>query len=243
MTIPVDIFAQHIAIAALLGALVGIERQWHQGMAGLRTNALVCTGAAAFVSLPVLLGEDGSGPAHMAAYIISGIGFLGAGVIMREGANIRGLNTAATLWIAAAMGAFAGAGLTLQAVVIAAAILSINLLMRPVVQFVNWLSARFGSGAPVEYEISIGSSANYREYARAKLMDMIKKSSLAMRSLEIQEDPNGKLTITAQVIAYYGVQPDLEKIITEMSAEPSVVSATWKFVQTADSDNRLHLGS
>ena len=91
---PID-FA-HMTLAALIGLAVGFERQWNQGMAGLRTNTLVAFGAASFVALRVEQTE---------AYIVTGIGFLCAGVIFREGASVRGLNTATTLWCSAAAGA------------------------------------------------------------------------------------------------------------------------------------------
>src|SRR5271169_1921474 len=100
--------------ALVLGALIGAERQWRQRAAGLRTNTLVCLGAAAFVDLGATL----AGPATtgVIAYVISGVGFLGAGAIIKDGASIRGLNTAATLWCSAAVGACAGSGELLDAV-------------------------------------------------------------------------------------------------------------------------------
>jgi putative Mg2+ transporter-C (MgtC) family protein len=95
-----------------LGTVIGFERQYRARMAGLRTNALVAVGATLFV----LLSANGfsgatADPTRVAAQIVSGIGFLGAGVILRDGLNLRGLNTAATLWCSAAVGALAGAGM------------------------------------------------------------------------------------------------------------------------------------
>ncbi|PLM50322.1 magnesium transport protein MgtC, partial [Klebsiella pneumoniae] len=87
-------YMTHLLAAMLLGALIGAERQWRQRMAGLRTNALVATGAAVFILSAMSASPDS--PGRIAAQIVSGIGFLGAGVIMRDGMNVRGLNTAAT---------------------------------------------------------------------------------------------------------------------------------------------------
>lgn len=84
-----------LLVALVLGSLIGAERQWRQRAAGMRTNTLVCFGAAAFVDLGATVG--GPSTTNVIAYVISGVGFLGAGAIMKEGANIRGLNTAATL--------------------------------------------------------------------------------------------------------------------------------------------------
>ncbi|MDD5036218.1 MAG: TMEM165/GDT1 family protein, partial [Methylococcaceae bacterium] len=84
-----------LATAFLLGAMVGFERQYRQRTAGLRTNTLVAVGAAAFVDIANRLG-GATGAYHVVAYVVSGVGFLGAGTIMKEGLNVRGLNTAAT---------------------------------------------------------------------------------------------------------------------------------------------------
>ena len=92
-----------ILIAFVLATLIGAERQWRQRNAGLRTNVLVAVGAAAFVTLGMRLNGQ-AGAVQIAAYVVSGIGFLGAGVIMKDGAQISGLNTAATLWCSAAVG-------------------------------------------------------------------------------------------------------------------------------------------
>jgi uncharacterized membrane protein YhiD involved in acid resistance len=118
--------AFRLGTALLFGAIIGFERQWHQRMAGLRTNALVSLGAAGFVVFSMTVAGDSS-PTRVAAQIVSGIGFLGAGVILREGINIRGLNTAATLWCSAMVGTFAGAGQLVASVIAAAFVLLTNL--------------------------------------------------------------------------------------------------------------------
>ncbi|MBW0271686.1 magnesium transporter [Nocardia sp. MH4] len=114
-----------------LGALIGIERQYRARMAGLRTNALVAAGSALFVLLSAngFHGADAD-PTRVAAQIVSGIGFLGAGVILRDGVNIRGLNTAATLWCAAAVGALAGAGMYATAAAGTVAVVVTNVALR-----------------------------------------------------------------------------------------------------------------
>src|SRR3977135_3880 len=95
--------------ALLIGGLIGLERQWRQRMTGLRTNGLVAVGSAMFVMMGGLTTGDGS-QGRVAAYVVSGIGFLGGGVILKDGFNIRGMNTAATLWCTAAVGTLAGLG-------------------------------------------------------------------------------------------------------------------------------------
>ena len=100
-------FAINLAAAFVLGSLIGAEPQWRQRMAELRPNALVAIGAAMFVMLAMPTPDS---TMRVAAQVVSGIGFLGAGVIMRERLTVRGLNTAATLWCSAAVGTLAGIG-------------------------------------------------------------------------------------------------------------------------------------
>ena len=109
MMISIDQTALNLATAVGLGAVIGFERQWRNRLAGLRTNTLVALGAASFVVFAALVPGDAS-PTRVAAQVVSGIGFLGAGIIFREGFNVRGLNTAATLWCSAAVGLLAGIG-------------------------------------------------------------------------------------------------------------------------------------
>src|SRR5579859_2833536 len=121
-----------MGLALLLGCLIGLERQLHQKMAGLRTNALVALGSAGFVVFSAMV-EQGD-PTRIAAQVVSGIGFLGAGVILREGVNVHGLNTAATLWCSAMVGTFAGGGFWIPSTVAAGFIIGTNLVLRPVVR-------------------------------------------------------------------------------------------------------------
>src|SRR3984957_4702600 len=124
-----------LGTAFVLGTLIGTERQWRQRTAGLRTNVLVAVGAAAFTDLGTrLLGPDRA--TRIISYIVSGIGFLGAGVILKEGTQIRGLNTAATLWCSAAVGAFAGAALWAEAIALSSFVVAGNTLLRPLVTYI-----------------------------------------------------------------------------------------------------------
>src|ERR1700677_1500554 len=107
-TLSVADFALRLAVGVGCGALIGFERQWRARTAALCTNALVSGGATLFVLYSVAPGD--SSPARVASYVVSGIGFLGGGVILREGFNVRGLNTAATLWCSAAVGVLAASG-------------------------------------------------------------------------------------------------------------------------------------
>ena len=101
------VIATRVLIGALLGAALGLEREWRGKEAGLRTNTLIAIGSALFAALSMTFGGD---PARIAAQIVTGVGFLGAGAIMRNGANVQGLTTAAMIWVNAAVGMAAGSG-------------------------------------------------------------------------------------------------------------------------------------
>ncbi|HET9082974.1 MAG TPA: MgtC/SapB family protein [Candidatus Limnocylindrales bacterium] len=110
-------YAFRLIVAAALGALIGLEREIHDHPAGMRTHLLVSLGSAGFTVLSIAaFPAPGADPARIAAQIVTGIGFLGAGAILKEGATIRGLTTAASLWATAAVGMAAGAGAWITAV-------------------------------------------------------------------------------------------------------------------------------
>ena len=121
-------FLIRISVCFVLGIIIGLERQYRRKIAGIRTITLVSLGAFLFVSISNL--SQTGDVTRIAAQVVSGIGFLGAGVILRDGTNIRGLNTAATLWCSAAIGALTALGLLSEAVVGVAYILMANLFLR-----------------------------------------------------------------------------------------------------------------
>src|SRR6202022_350799 len=124
-------FSIRLLLAIAMGATVGLERQWRQRMAGTRTNALVAAGAAAFVMCGFMVRDNSRGEAQIVSYVVSGIGFLGAGVIFKDAGSVRGLNTAATIWCSAAVGAISGLGNPLHALILTAAVLCTNIVLRP----------------------------------------------------------------------------------------------------------------
>lgn len=107
-------------VAVLCGAIVGLERELRGKAAGFRTNILICLGAAMYMGVGLLVtdtGHGGSDPARIAAQVVTGIGFIGAGCIIQEKRRITGLTTAATIWVVAAIGIISGAGFPLLALV------------------------------------------------------------------------------------------------------------------------------
>jgi putative Mg2+ transporter-C (MgtC) family protein len=110
MTLTDSELIQRLLLAALLGALLGIERELKQKAAGLRTNILIALGSAMFTLLSIELAPAGADPTRIVAQVVTGIGFLGAGAIMRTDSGVPGLTTAATVWVNAAVGVAAGGG-------------------------------------------------------------------------------------------------------------------------------------
>ena len=130
MTITWTTFTIRLLIGFFLAVGIGIERQWLKNRAVLKINVLVALGSEMFMMLSIMTPGDSS-PTRIAAQIVSGVGFLGGGVILREGGNIIGINTAATLWCAAAIGALVGSGFLVPAYLSTFAVISANLLARP----------------------------------------------------------------------------------------------------------------
>jgi putative Mg2+ transporter-C (MgtC) family protein len=129
---------QRLLLAALLGALLGFEREWRQKFAGLRTNILIAIGSALFTIMSIDLSSAAGGdPTRIAAQIVTGIGFLGAGAIMRTGGNIRGLTTAAMIWVNAAIGVAAGGGEYHVAIITTAVTLFVLILLNPLERWID----------------------------------------------------------------------------------------------------------
>ena len=117
-----------LVAAVVFGALIGLERQLRNNPAGLHTNALVALGAAAYVIAGVLIG-DPTGPARVAGQVVTGVGFLCAGLIWHEGGTVRGINSAATVWCSCAVGVFCGFGMLLWAALITALVVLANVVL------------------------------------------------------------------------------------------------------------------
>src|SRR2546428_9660469 len=107
--LPLDV-ARRLLLAAGLGARIGLEREYMRKPAGLRTNILIALGSALFTIVSMAVGGGGGTPDRIAAQVVTGIGFLGGGAILRSGTTVHGMTTAATIWVNAAIGMAAGAG-------------------------------------------------------------------------------------------------------------------------------------
>jgi putative Mg2+ transporter-C (MgtC) family protein len=219
-----------LGLALLLGSAIGIERQWNQKMAGLRTNALVALGSCGFVVFSAMVGQGD--PTRVAAQVVSGIGFLGAGVILREGVNVHGINTAATLWCSAMVGTFAGGGLWGPSVAAAGFVVGANLLLRPLVGRLN-MKARIFGDVETCYSVEITCRAAEEARMRSLLLHALSQAGLGLRRLDSADIPDtSKVAVRAQAIGAKRNDAALEQIVGRLSLEPDVSAANWQVDRT-----------
>jgi len=223
----VSLFDTFISLTAafILGGVIGFERQYRQRTAGLRTNVLVAVGAAVFVDMANRLnGHEAA--VHVVAYVVSGIGFLGAGAIMREEGNVRGLNTAATLWGSAAVGAAAGADLILEATLATVFVLAANTLLRPIVNTIN--------RKPLDVESVEMTNTVYviaeREHQKSVMVQLeaeLERANYPARDLDIHSFGDKDIEIEATLAATSVEGDELDAIVHNLASKPAVKQAFW----------------
>jgi putative Mg2+ transporter-C (MgtC) family protein len=219
------VFTERILIALLFGIAIGIERQGRQRMAGLRTNALVAVEAALFASISILM-DAKINPTQVAAYVVSGIGFLTGAVIFKEGLSVRGLNTAATLWATAAVGTLSGSGFVVEASIGAVAIIGANVLLRPIVQRIN-RQPLDQSELSLPYDVGVACHGQNEETFRASVLAQIRATTLTLRSLESHDIDAEHVQVKARVVAGSRADTKLERIVGRSSLDPMIVAASW----------------
>jgi putative Mg2+ transporter-C (MgtC) family protein len=208
--------------AVLFGGIVGMERQARNQIAGVRTNALVALGAASFVTFATLFPGDVN-TTRVAAQIISGVGFLGAGIIFRDGLNVLGLNTAATLWCSAAVGMFCGAGNLFLAMTLTLVLLLVNLFLRPLVSLID----RYLPTRPYQkttYRLTVAGPVDQHGHLRSVMLLQMKAASLALTGVEEHHLADGTVALVATVTA---AEAQLTKAVALLAAVPGVQRVDW----------------
>jgi putative Mg2+ transporter-C (MgtC) family protein len=220
-------FTWNIAAALFLGMLIGLERQFRQHTAGLRTNALVSLGAALFVSLACLV-EDAS-PTRMASYVISGIGFLGGGVILREGFNVRGMNTAATLWCSAAVGTLVGMGFVFHGAIGTAAVLAVHLSLRPLVRKIE-AQTRATREVETVYRIRVVCPSQDEAVIRTIFMRHINSQPrMHIQGISTNDvDENEQTAVVVEVFSSERNDKFMNEMVSRISLEPRVSAVSWE---------------
>ncbi|WP_405163753.1 MgtC/SapB family protein [Nocardia sp. NBC_01499] len=216
-----------------LGAAIGFERQYRARMAGLRTNALVAAGSTLFVLLSAngFSGGDAD-PTRVAAQIVSGIGFLGAGVIIRDGLNVRGLNTAATLWCAAAVGALAGAGMYSTAAAGTVAVVGVNVALRAAGRAVD-KQPEAGHEQPASYAFAAVTNDDNEAHVRALLVQALTRTDFQLISISSANTGTpGRVEVRAELFGDQRDDRQMESAVSRLSLEPSVTSVGWHIATT-----------
>lgn len=226
--VSIELTVLPLVTALLLGAAIGIEREVNHHVGGLRTNALVALGAAAF-TLFSATAQGTDSMARVAAQVVSGIGFLGGGVILREGLTIRGLSTAATIWCAAAVGVFAGAGHLAEAATVAAIIVLANLVLRPIVLAINRRQLAPSAGIAL-YELRLTCRAEEEGRVRALLLREAGAGALSLRSIESRPpSPGGDGTeVIATLFCAARNDHAVEETVGRLVLDNGVIGARWQ---------------
>jgi putative Mg2+ transporter-C (MgtC) family protein len=213
-----------LTVALLLGTAIGAERQYRQRTAGLRTNALVALGASAFVDLGMRLNGNPGGT-QVLAYVASGVAFLGAGVILKEGMNIRGLNTAATIWCSAVTGGFAGADHPAEALLLAAFVLGGNTFLRPLVTLIERAPID-ESATEAIYEVRVTVAETKRNAVRDLLEEKLESASYPVQDME-EIDRDDEVELVATLSASTVLPGELDAVTAELEKLDGVLHATW----------------
>jgi putative Mg2+ transporter-C (MgtC) family protein len=217
-----------IGAAGACGALIGLERESRNQLAGMRTHALVAAGAAIFTlagahGFPDLARGPNVDPMRVAAQIASGIGFIGAGTIIRDRGSVRGITTAAALWTSAAVGLATGAGLWWVTAAGAAVILLVLVGLRPVG---NWIASPVRT-IDIEYEKGHGTLG--------PVMQAIRETGGVLEDLDIT-DADGGSTRNVEIDVRVPEPGDLGDVARELCELPEVIRCTVR----SQNGHRVH---
>jgi len=211
-----------LGLAAVLAGAIGIERELREQEAGLRTHMLVCVGATMFMLVGVYgwsdyeLGNDIGvvvDPSRVASYVVSGIGFLGAGAIIRHGINVRGLTTAASLWVVAAIGVSVGAGMYVLSIATTALVI---LALWPLAQVKRLLEGKSDESRRLAVTLAKDASV-------ASALATIEESGFAMESVEVGEEQGAR---RLDVVIKTAAEASVGMLLDDLGALEGVRSAT-----------------
>ena len=218
----------NMGFALIMGAIIGSERQFRGRMAGLRTNALVSLGAAGFVVFAALFPDD-INPTRVAAQVVSGIGFLGAGIIFRDGFNIQGINTAATLWCSAAVGLISGSGHLGYAAALTSLIVFSNLGLRPVVRRLKRAAAK-NTQSLQTYQVKVSCLHKDSKDIRALVLGSLEDQGLGFSQIASRGDQDA----TEIMVEVQGMAAEAAKVagvIGRVSTDSRILRASWTTVE------------
>ncbi len=225
-------FAIRILIAAVLGVFMGLERQLTNHVTGILTNVIVCVGSFAFTAFSYLCFTDGVDLTRVAAAIVSGIGFLGAGVILSDGTKVKGLNTAASIWASAAVGILCCVDKAWFAIIVAATIVISHLILHPISEFIN-KTQRYNKekqkNQEAFYKINIVCAEDNAEEIKTHIVQYIRDmDNILLRNLSMRGADDGNEKITAVVSTKNKDNELIERIITHVGKHETIISTGWE---------------
>ena len=218
-------FLVRISLSLILGFLIGLERQLTGHSAGIRINVLICMGTSFFTLFPMLYGSDQV--FRVGSSIISGIGFLCSGVIFKDSASVRGMNTAATLWCTAAVGILASTGMFIPAISAAAILIVSNLILRPLVRKINPITT--GDESEKQYRLSVICQEDMEQEIRLLLINSNSCKTLFLNNLKSGDVIGDKVEIVAEYCSVGKPKNHvLESITSRILTFQKVISAGWE---------------
>jgi putative Mg2+ transporter-C (MgtC) family protein len=218
-------FILRLGMAALVGTAIGFERQWRHRAAGLHTSSLVAVGAALFALLDTVIGRADT--TRIVAGIVTGVGFIAGGVILKSGSNITGLNTAATMWATAGVGALAGFGLWWEACAGSAAIVLLNLLLQPAADAIDLRSRRLQVGE-VTYTISLVCDEQSRSAVSEAMLKAVSNAAISLQSLKHERADGRELSINADILSPRPDEATIEAVASTLLSITGVRRCDWR---------------
>ena len=219
-------FVIRLLASIFFGLIIGIERNLTGHAVGIKTNVLVCLSSCMFVLFPTVVGS--TDVVRNSAQVITGVGFLGSGIIFKDGRNVRGINTAATIWCTAGVGMITSSGkITFAAISTLLLILS-NLLLKPLAEKLdpNYEFDEDGNS----YQISITCDDKKEFFVRAMILNEMETSAFKLVSLESIDIAEGKVKIIAEFLCSKRRDDLAESLIAKISMEEGVFNTYWKLI-------------
>jgi putative Mg2+ transporter-C (MgtC) family protein len=226
-----------VGLATVLGVAIGFERQWRSRMAGLQTMALVSMGSALFLILSAYSFDQESDRLRVAAQIVSGVGFLGAGVIMKQGASVTGLNTAATLWATAAVGALAGAWMWREALAGAAIVVAGNWFLQPLGARMDRAHNKSRDATPADYIFEVVCQRQIEAEIKALVAVALPPSQFQLRALHLNRARTADaVELQAEFAAAARDDASAVDAVRTLSEQPGVTSVRWSIAHEGAAD-------
>ena len=215
-------FLARFGLAALLGVCIGLERQWRNKRAGLHTDALIAIGAALFTMFDVIVPGDN---ARIIAGIVTGVGFIGGGVIFRTESNVTGINTAATIWATAAIGALAGFGLYGEAAISAAGVIVLNIVLE---KLATVMDVRLRRSGETVYKLSVLCKTGDQPAVGRQILSTVSDTPLSLEAMTRHNADADNIEVRADILAPNPADDKVEELVTRILALPGVVRAEWR---------------